>query len=159
MDDTKIRIGIFDSDNKDIKLPDGKGKKVFSFKIVPDEISTEFLFEIDEIKQEVQGRRLYIGDEFDSRNKIHKTDPNLSLGGDSGNINKAGKKVIIETDVYNRDRKNTALTKEAFARAIFNGEIKISDKSWSNFRHIFEKIQSFIAVESQNSTNDAESAN
>jgi AAA domain, putative AbiEii toxin, Type IV TA system len=143
MNNTQIRIGIFDSDTK-IKTVNDEKKKVFSFKI-DGGISTEFLFDDSEIKTDIHGKRLYIGNEFNEKTKKHICDPSLNLGGnDNSNINKAGKKTIIESDVYNSNHENIALSKEKFAQAVFNGDIKISEESWGNFRHIFEKIQTIL---------------
>lgn len=139
-----IRIGIFDSDNNALQVINDREKNVFSFKIEPENISTEFLFKEAEITTELRGKRLFIGDEFEKRSKIHKINSDLTLGGDNSNLNKADKKVIIESDVYNRERENLAHPKEFFARAIYNNEISISDESWENFAHIFEKINSLI---------------
>ncbi|NQU68711.1 MAG: ATP-binding protein [Candidatus Marinimicrobia bacterium] len=138
----KIRIGVFDSDTK-IKIKEKKEFGVYSFKIDPDGISTEFLFSDGEIKSSISGFRLYIGDEFDDRTKQHLSD-NLNLGSDSQN--KAGKKVIIDSDVYNEAGENISLTKEDFAQAIFNDKIKISEESWERFRHIFENILKWLPV-------------
>jgi ABC-type multidrug transport system ATPase subunit len=140
---TKIRIGIFDSDTNNV-LVNEENKKIFSFKIKPDNISTELLFNDNEIKTEIEGKRLYIGDEFHSKTKRNINNSNLNLGGNSSNINKAGRRTIIDTNVYNEKGEDIALSKEKFARAVFNDEVKISKESWENFRHIFEQIQACI---------------
>lgn len=139
----QIRIGIFDSDTN-ISLINDSQNNIYSFKIEPNNISTELLFNDDEIKTLVDGRRLFIGDEFGDRNKIHIIDTSLTLGGDPSNTNKAGKRTIIETDVYNREGENVALSKERFAQAIFQKEIDISNDSWENFRKIFSQISNII---------------
>jgi predicted ATPase len=144
----KIRIGIFDSDAKPTIVNDGE-KKIFSFKIEPPGISTEFLFTDDEIKTPVSEMRLYIGDEFCQKSTIHLHDSNLTLGSEKENRNKVGQRVIIDSGVYDRDRRSLALSKERFAKAIFNDEISISEESWEKFRHIFEKIQTYINNEIQ----------
>lgn len=143
-----IRIGIFDSDKNSIKIVDKSKNKfgVHSFKISPEGISTEFLFSDTEIKHEVNGRRLYVGSEFNSKTKKLDSEKSINLGGDSQNSNKAGKNVIIESDVYDNDGKNIALSKELFAQSVFNDVITISDESWETFRHIFEKISEIIPV-------------
>lgn len=141
----KIRVGIYDSDTN-TKVTNESTLGVYSFKIQPNGISTEFLFSNSEIKTEFEGRRLFIGEEFEQRSKINLNDNNLTLGGDSSNINKAGKRVIIDTDVYNRGRINIALPKELFAQAVFENAIPISDSSYENFRHIFENISKLIPV-------------
>jgi ABC-type multidrug transport system ATPase subunit len=150
VDNTQIRIGIFDSDTNTSVINDEE-KRVFSFKIEPRDISTELLFNDDEIKTVIEEKRLYIGDEFHPKTKINKNDSSLTLGGDNSNINKAGKRTIIDSDVYNRESTNVALTKESFAQAVFNGEVEISKESWEKFRHIFEQIQTFIVRETSDS--------
>ncbi|KAF2338239.1 AAA family ATPase [Flavobacterium tistrianum] len=147
VNDRKIRFGIFDSDTN-ISIISDSSTNVYSFKIEPNNISTELLFNDEEIKSLVNERRLYIGNEFGERNKIHLQDPLITLGGDSSNINKAGKRVIIETDVYNRSGENIALSKEKFAQAIFEGVINISEESWNNFRHIFDQISAILGTQS-----------
>lgn len=139
---SKVRIGVFDSDTN-IALVNDEQKNIYSLKIEPDGISTEFLFSDDEIKNNINGKRLFIGDEFDSRTKKHKIE-NYNLGGDSNNLNKAGKRTIIETDVYNNESFNIAIPKEIFANAIYNGEITVSEESWEKFEHIFIFISSII---------------
>jgi ABC-type branched-subunit amino acid transport system ATPase component len=139
----QIRIGIFDSDTN-TQLVNVEQKNVYSFKIEPDGISTEFLFTDDEIKTYIDGRRLFIGEEFDGKTKRHLLDPTLNIGGDNSNTNKAGKRVIIESGVYNNSAENIALSKENFAQEIFNGKINICDDSWEKFRHIFSNISTCL---------------
>lgn len=143
LNNTQIRIGIFDSDTN-IQLVNDSVRNVFSFKIEPNNISTELLFTDEEIKIEIDNKRLFIGDEFDIRNKIHKTNSLLTLGGDNSNTNKAGKRTIIESDVYDRERKNVSLSKDKFAQAIYHNNNLISLNSWNNFKHIFEQISKII---------------
>jgi len=132
----KIQIGVFDSDT-DIKNKYKNDYGVFSFKIEPNNISTEFLFDDSEIKTEINGLRLYIGTEFDERTARHKAE-NITLGVTSSK--RAGKREIIDTDVFDENSINKSLSKEKFAQAVFNDEIIISEKSYENFRHIFSKI-------------------
>jgi ABC-type multidrug transport system ATPase subunit len=138
----KIRIGIFDSDT-DIKTKAKIEYGVHSFKIQPNGISTEFLFTEEIIKTEVNGERLFTGLEFNERTGIHK-EQQLTLGVNSSK--RAGKKEIIDTDVYDITGLNKTLSKEKFAQAIFSGHIEIPEKSWENFRHIFEKITDCLPV-------------
>ena len=139
----QIRIGIFDSDTN-TQLVNVEQKNVYSFKIEPDGISTEFLFTDHEIKTYIDGRRLFIGEEFDSKTKRHLLDSTLNIGGDNSNTNKAGKRVIIESGVYNNSAENIALSKENFAQEILSGKINISDESWEKFRHIFSNISNCL---------------
>ncbi|MCG8763514.1 ATP-binding protein [Tenacibaculum finnmarkense] len=136
----KVWIGIFDSDTA-IKIKSKPEYGVHSFKIEPDGISTEFLFNDNEIKTEIKEQRLFIGDEFDIRSTRHVT-LNLNLG--AGSQKKAGKRVIIDCDVYNQDIENKAISKEGFSQAIYNHEIEIENESWEKFRHIFTLIDSLL---------------
>jgi len=139
----QILIGVFDSDT-DIKPKSKNEYNVFSFKISPNGISTEFLFIDDDIKSEVDGERLFIGLEFNERSTRHVSE-NLNLGASSSK--RAGKKEIIDIDVFDSIGENKALSKEKFAQAVFYGVIDISEESWDNFRHIFENISCFLPVE------------
>jgi len=138
-------IGIFDSDNKNIKIIDEELLRIHSFKIDPDGISSEILFDESELKAFVDGKRLYLGNEFDKKTKQLIANRAISLGGDSPNSNKAGKRIVVDMDVFNEKAENIALSKDAFSVAVFNGKLNISDSSWEKFRHIFENIRTFIA--------------
>lgn len=133
-------IGIFDSDDRKVKCINDSQNKVFSFMIEPENISTEFLFSKDDLKKSDCFKRLYIGTEFDQKTKKLISNPKISLGGNSNNINKAGKNVIIDSDVFDLNGKNIAKSKENFASKIYRSKILISDISWENFRFIFNKI-------------------
>jgi ABC-type uncharacterized transport system ATPase component len=136
----KIRIGVFDSDTN-IKINSKNEYGVFSFKISPEDISTEFLFSETDIKKEIDGERLFIGNEFNERSTRHLL-TNLYLGQSSSK--KAGKFVIIDSDVFDDQDEIKSLSKEKFAQAVYNGDIEISEESWENFRHIFDNILSII---------------
>jgi ABC-type thiamine transport system ATPase subunit len=140
---SKIRIGIFDSDTG-IKIKNKTEYNVHSFKIQPDGITTEFLFDDAEIKSEIESNRLFIGDEFNEKTNLHITE-NLNLGIGSNKL--AGRRKIIDCDVYNIAGENQALSKRRFSQAIYNHEIKISENSWERFRHIFEQITHFLPSE------------
>jgi hypothetical protein len=136
-----IIIAIFDSDiDNSNKLQNDINNNVYSFDIVPKGISIEFLYNNSEIISLFESRRLYIGTEFDVTSKRHLKE-NITLGGGNSSINKAGKNTIIDHDIFDENHNNIALTKSDFAIAVFNDSIEISDKSWENFRHIFEKIE------------------
>ena len=139
-----IRIGIFDSDNSQAKIVTDNENEIYSFEIQPKNISTELLFSDTEIKSIIDGKRLYIGNEFNDKSKRLTENSSFNLGGDNNNLNKAGKNVIIDSDVYNDKGINVALTKEKFAQQIYNGNIKISEESWEKFRHVFDKILEYI---------------
>lgn len=139
-----IRIGIFDSDDNQIKEKKNIQKQVYSVLIEPKNISIEFLFSEAEIKTEVSGRRLYIGKEFDEKTCQLMEDRSINLGNDNNIRNKAGKNKIIDSNVFDSKGESAALTKEEFAKSVFLNAIKISEESWDNFRHIFNKINEII---------------
>ncbi len=138
------RIGIYDSDNPKIKIVSDEGNKVFSLKISPDGISSEFLFDTSEIKSEVGGKRLYLSDEFDNNTRQLIADRSVILGGETRLSKKSGHAFIIDDDVYDSTVQKLTLSKDGFAQAIFDGVIKISDASWENFRPIFVQIEKFL---------------
>lgn len=139
-----LRVGIFDSDDSNAKIITDKESKTYSFILEPNNISIEMLYSEIEIKTEINGKRLYLGEEFDKRTKRHLTNKELNIGGSNNSLNKAGVRKILDCDVYNIDGENIALTKESFAQKIFTKEIKISTESWNNFKHIFEKIKKIV---------------
>jgi len=140
------KIGIFDSDEKSANIFSDEKSQTFSIKIEPENISTEMLYSDEEIKTIVNGKRLFLGDEFDKKTKRHFIEKDLSLGGDNSSLNKAGIRKIIDNYVYNSNGDNMALTKEIFAQKVFIGEINISNESWENFRHIFNKLNNILIV-------------
>ena len=125
-------IGIFDSDNPEIKVLGLNSGRVSAIQISDTKkISTEFLFSNNEteLKKEIGGRRLYTSDEFSSKtlklkaqNEINTTKIN------SGRLKKLEKdnlQVVIDDQVYGGEE-NIALTKDEFAQAILDGEIQLS---------------------------------
>lgn len=138
----KVWIGVFDSDT-DINIKNKIEYNVHSFKIQPNGISTEFLFDENEIKSDISGKSLFIGDEFDSISARHVSQ-NLSLG--VGSQKRAGKRVIIDCHVYDEKNVNQAISKEVFSQAIYNQEIKIKEESWERFRHVFVEISDLLPV-------------
>lgn len=141
------RIGIFDSDDNGIKLYGDDVLNVFSFKISPDDISTELLFDENEIKTEFDGKRLFLGSEFDRNSKFCHSDSNLHIAGESSNSNKAGRSVIVDESVFDaRTRHNVALSKSKFSELIFNDDIKISPESWEKFRFIFDELMRILVI-------------
>ena len=59
-----------------------------------------------------------------------------------------GKPKIVENNggqaVYDLNDNNVLAKKSDFADAIKNDQIQISQESWNNFKHIFEKIETII---------------
>lgn len=145
--DKSIIIGIFDSDETQVKVIQNKDISVFSIIIQPENISTELLFLEHDFKQIINGKRLYNGLEFDKTTKKNNNDLTINLGGDNNSLNKAGKNVIIDSFVFNLQNENIALSKESFAQSVSQGVIAISDQSWLNFEHIFKEISEIISID------------
>ena len=156
-------IGIFDRDIpdtvKDIEkggLPyKDYGNGVYAFCISSPrsriengqtEISIEYLYTDDEIKSElIDGRRLFLGTEFCKLGGRHNTE-DLVLDKPQGR----GIDTILEScghqAVYDKNNKNVLATKNHFAEAVFNDQVEISNESWENFRHIFDKLKEICAL-------------
>ena len=54
--------------------------------------------------------------------------------------------MVDKQAVLDRDDNNILAKKVDFANAIANEDIAISQESWENFRHIFEKIEQIIQL-------------
>lgn len=152
-------IGLFDRDQeqtvKDIEKDHLEykdyGNNVYAFCIpVPQfridkgqtKISLEYLYTDDEIKTPLENRcRLFFGTEFTKPSLRHNIDENLILKLPDGK----GKDKIIENNgnqaVLDKDEKNVLAKKNDFAEAILHDKIPIDNKSWENFRPIFDKIK------------------
>ena len=102
-------------------------------------ISIEFLYSEAEIKSLVENRRLYLGNEFSNKSGKLKINKSVNLKN-----NKNGKFVIVDSDVFDENDTNIALSKNNFAEAVYNGTIAISNESWENFRPIFKRIDEII---------------
>ena len=105
-------------------------------------ISLEYLYTDDEIKTPLENRcRLFFGTEFTKPSLRHNIDENLILKLPDGK----GKDKIIENNgnqaVLDKDEKNVLAKKNDFAEAILHDKIPIDNKSWENFRPIFDKIK------------------
>lgn len=155
-------IAIFDRDiQKTIQYMDdnGVGYKAFGNNVYgfcisapqsriekgQNEISIEYLYSDDEIHTRLpNGCQLFFGDEFSEKTGRHINDKNLSLA----NQSERGKRKIVESNggqaVYDLNENNILAKKSDFADAIKNDIITISQESWNNFRHIFEKINTII---------------
>lgn len=154
-------IAIFDRDvSNTIKLMDDNGvgyksygNNVYGFCISApqsridkgqDEISIEHLYSDDEIHTKLpNGCNLFFGDEF-SKSGRHISNKQLILS----NKKEQGKHKIIENNggqaVYDNSDQNILAKKSDFAEAINNDQIQISQESWNNFKHIFDKIDAII---------------
>lgn len=112
-----------------------------------DDISIEYLYTDDEIHTILPNNcKLFFGTEFSEISGRHNTDKDIILKNQSDR----GKRKIVENNggqaVLDRDDNNILAKKVDFANAIANEDIAISQESWENFRHIFEKIEQIIQL-------------
>ena len=157
-------IAIFDRDiSKTVKTMDNNGvgyksygNNVYGFCISSpqyridksqDDISIECLYTDDEIHTLLPNNcQLFFGTEFSEKSGRHNTDKNLILKNQSDR----GKRKIVENNggqaVLDIDDNNILAKKVDFANAIANEDIAISQDSWKNFRHLFEKIEQIIQL-------------
>ena len=110
-----------------------------------DDISIEYLYSDDEIHTPLSnGCKLFFGDEFCETSGRHKENKDLILKNQSDR----GKQKIVENNggqaVYNLNDNNVLAKKADFADAVKNDQIQISQDSWNNFKHIFDKIDTII---------------
>ena len=112
-----------------------------------DDISIEYLYTDNEVHTVLPNNcNLFFGTEFSEKSGRHNTDKNLILRNQSDR----GKRKIVENNggqaVLDIDENNILAKKVDFANAIKNEDIIISQDSWENFRHIFEKIEQIIQL-------------
>ena len=156
-------IAIFDRDiSKTVKTMDNNGvgyksygNNVYGFCISSpqcridnnqDDISIEYLYTDDEIHTILPNNcKLFFGTEFTESGR-HNADKNLILKNQSDR----GKRKIVENNggqaVLDINENNILAKKVDFANAIKNEDIIISQESWENFRHIFEKLEQIIQL-------------
>lgn len=154
-------IFIFDRDNKDIisKVIDPNkpfknwGNNIFSFSIpIPEhrggwsDICIEHFFTDEEIKSEIDGKRLYLSNEFDENSGKFIKDPTISLGNKGKIKNCCGDTnySIVDREVYDINLNNIALSKAKFSDYIRNLENAGDKFDFSHFRQIFKLINSII---------------
>lgn len=109
------------------------------------EISIEYLFSDDEIHTKLPNNcQLFFGDEFLETSGRHINNKELVLK----NQDDRGKHKIVENNggqaVFDLNENNVLAKKSDFANAIDKDQIEISQDSWNNFRHIFDKIDTII---------------
>lgn len=157
-------IGIFDRDvpdiinkiEKDGALYKNYGNGVYAFCISPPrsridngqtEISIEYLYTDQEITTQLEnGCRLFLGTEFTRHSMRHDTNDDLTLKLPKGK----GENKVLENNgdqaVYDKEDNNVLAKKDDFAEAVLNGQVEISNESWENFRHIFDKLKKICSL-------------
>jgi len=149
------QVFVFDRDVPDIiqKVIDNQedyknwGEKVLSVALpVPPhrsetpQICIEFYYQDEDIKQkDANGRRLYIGNEFNQRTGKHREESIFC-----NDKNKAGRFTIIDQQVFLMDTdsdENIALSKNEFANHVLNNDSGFGNFDVSGFRPLFNLLE------------------
>lgn len=160
-----VRIDGNDTDIRDkefVKIADN----IYAFAIpVPhgrseiDQISIEHYFTDNEIKTELDGKRLFLGNEF-YKTGIHKE--NRALHYKAGiNVAETIKVIEHESNKYVTNEKGTgdySISKARFVESIEQGKPGFADFSFAEFQKIFD-IFSKITADSRRSSTQQSSAN
>lgn len=155
-------IFIFDRDNDEIvrKVEDPRlgykvwGNNVYSFAIpVPahrsdqSAIGIEFYYTDDELRTpNAEGRRLFLSTEFNPTSGRHRADSRLSIG-NKGKLPPEGKGArarIVDSEVYDEQSRNVALSKADFAKNVVAGEGAFGTFRFEAFRAIIAIVDSII---------------
>ncbi len=147
-------IGVFDNDSKAGKRyvkPKDFGNKVYACSITDvlgysEEISIELLYSREDLtKMWPDRRRIFLSDEFTE--KSHQLKEDLSVVSQNNTIADAVKRGIIkvvDSAVYNAEEKELAVSKEVFARQVYEGKAPYENISVDGFSKIFETIESIL---------------
>jgi hypothetical protein len=109
-----------------------------SLRLETPDISIEFYYSDEEIKQKDRnGRRLYIGTEFNNRTTRHTSESLVCT-----DRNKTGRFTIIDQQVFGDSEVNIALSKNDFARYVLEGLPNFNNFDLSAFAVLFTLIES-----------------
>ncbi|PFX71938.1 hypothetical protein COL39_21080 [Bacillus cereus] len=149
-------IGIFDSDEANGKNYASErkhdlGNNVYAFSIPKPEfrsgfegISIELLYQDFDIKTaDENGRRIFLSYEFSRTSGRHLEDKMITF---SDNVSKLAKSKVIDSNVYNADDINIALSKNQFAEYILNKTENFNDFELSGFEEVFRIIKEIEAL-------------
>jgi RNA-directed DNA polymerase len=155
-------IAIFDRDEINIipKVHDEArgfknwGNGIYSFALpIPQHrqnvkgICIELYYKDYEIQREdSEGRRLFLSSEFSSISGRHQT---LDLTTDRNKI-KGEQLKIIDSDVFNREDKNVALSKNSFADYILQSKEGFSNFYFEEFYEVFKTIDNILKFHIEN---------
>jgi RNA-directed DNA polymerase len=111
------------------------------------DICIELYYRDSEIqRKDGEGRRLFLSNEFRSRSGRHQS---LDLNTDRNKI-KGEQIKIIDSDVFDREDKNVALSKNSFADYILRGEEGFNDFDFEEFVEVFKTIDNIIKFHIEN---------
>lgn len=154
---SKPIICVFDRDNpKVISVVSGNdkdykdwGNNVFSFAIpIPEhrldtsDICIELYYQDKDIKRrDVNGRRLFLSNEFDQRSGRLLSSPEITCN----DRNKFRRQLsIVDGQVWSINNENIALPKNDFADLIASADENFKDVDFTAFRKVFELISAIV---------------
>jgi GTPase SAR1 family protein len=110
-------------------------------------ISIEMYYKDEELKTaDAHKRRLFLTSEFNERSGKHQTDKYISIG-NKGVLTKATTPVaakVVDSEVYDDNDRNIALSKAQFANYIADGKPPFDNFDFTAFRPIFDILTEII---------------
>jgi len=155
-------VFIFDRDNKtiikNVTDQDGGfkvwGNNVFSFSIpVPkhregyENLCIELFYTDKELQtKDKYGHRIFLTSEFNKNSGKLKTDSKIHISNKSKlrGFSEKEKAKIIDSEVYDADSQNVALSKMQFAKYIFGEDDRFGQFNFAAFRQIFDIVHQII---------------
>ena len=130
------------------------GNRIYSFALpIPQyrqkvkDVCIELYYKDSEIQREdSEGRRLFLSNEFSSRSGRHQS---LDLTTDRNKI-KGEQIKIIDSDVFDREDKNVALSKNRFADYILRGEEGFNNFDFEEFYEVFKTVEKIVKFHIEN---------
>ena len=101
--------------------------------------------EVLQMKNEY-GRRIYLGDEFDSNTGLLKSDSDIYFTGTRGRLKNKSPKIIDSNVQQLSDGKSIALSKNDFAKHIASGKGHFKGVPFDNFRPIFQLLEDIVGL-------------
>ena len=154
IDQTAPIIGVFDNDckvGKKYTAPASLGNNVYACSITDtqdygEEISIELLYsEADLTKEWPDKRRLYLTNEFSEKSHQLKTDKSVVCQNKTiDDAIKRGIIKVVDSNVYNDNDEEQAVSKEEFARQIYEGKPPYENINVDGFKKIFETIEKIL---------------
>lgn len=117
-----------------------------------DGICIELYYKDEEIKRkDNHGRRIFLSNEFSRISGRHlESDFNTDK-----NKTKGEQLKIIDTDVFDKNDDNVALSKNSFADYIFQGSENFNDFDFEEFQEIFKVIDKILKYHEENSSDSS----
>lgn len=155
--DDKIEIYLFDRDVKSYipnvtttgEEPRAWGQFVYSM-VLPkvahrpfENLCIEHFYQdVDLLKDDGKGHRIYLSSEFDPETGRHRTE---DVSYRNRNLLKSNYPRILDQDVYNAGGGNVALSKMSFANSVLKKKGKFATMDFSAFAGVFDEIRKIVS--------------